>query len=72
LVTNDNTGSRNAKILKFFFGVMKNTELISGEFKVSGENNCSTDVNLNRKTANIPLQNTINKISSISFDRVIN
>jgi hypothetical protein len=37
---------------------MKNTELISGEFKVSDENSCSIDVSLNGKTANIPLKNT--------------
>ena len=58
LFTNDATETRDPKILKFFFGVMKNSELISGVFKVSGDNTCSIDVTLNGKTANIPLQYT--------------
>ncbi|EIA07947.1 YceI family protein [Flavobacterium frigoris] len=72
LFTNDATGTRDPKILKFFFGVMKNTELISGEFKVVGENTCSIDVTLNGKTANIPLQVTNNSDTSLSFDGVMN
>lgn len=72
LFTNDATGTRDPKILKFFFGVMKNTELISGEFKVSSENSCSIDVTLNGKTANIPLQYTKNSDTSLSFDGVMN
>lgn len=72
LFTNDGTGTRDPKILKFFFGVMENTELISGEFKVSGENSCSIDVTLNGKTANIPLQYTANSDTSLSFDGVMN
>jgi hypothetical protein len=71
LFTNDATGSRDPKILKFFFGVMKNTELISGEFKVSDENSCSIDVTLNEKTANIPLKLTTNGATSLSFDGVM-
>lgn len=72
LFTNDATGTRDPKILKFFFGIMKNTELISGEFKVSGENTCSIDVTLNGKTANIPLKYTSNSDTSLSFDGVMN
>lgn len=72
LFTNDATGTRDPKILKFFFAVMKNTKLISGEFKVSGDNNCSIDVTLNGKTANIPLKYTENSDTSLSFDGVMN
>jgi hypothetical protein len=72
LFTNDATGTRDPKIIKFFFGVMKNTELISGEFKVSDENACSIDVTLNGKTANIPLKYTENSDTSLSFDGVMN
>jgi hypothetical protein len=32
----------------------ENTELISGEFKVSDENSCSIDVNVKRKNSNTP------------------
>ncbi|WP_366184272.1 hypothetical protein [Flavobacterium ovatum] len=72
LFTNDATGTRDPKILKFFFGVMSNTELISGEFKVSPENSCSIDVILNGKTANIPLKHSVNSDTSFSFDGVMN
>jgi hypothetical protein len=72
LFPTDTTGTRAPKILKFFFGVMKNTELISGEFKVSGEKTCYIDVALNGETTNIPLQQTINSDSSISFGGVMN
>lgn len=72
LFTNDATGTRDPKILKFFFGVMKNTELISGEFKVAADNRCSIDVLLNGKTANIPLEVTNNSDTNLSFDGVMN
>ena len=72
LFTNDATGTRDPKILKFFFGMLKDTELISGEFKVTGENTCSIDVNLNGKTTNIPLNYTSNSDTSLSFDGVMN
>ena len=72
LFTNDATGTRDPKILKFFFGMLKDTELISGEFKVIGENTCSIDVNLNGKTTNIPLNYTSNSDTSLSFDGVMN
>lgn len=72
LFTNDATGTRDPKILEFFFGVMENTELISGEFKVSGEDKCSIDVTLNGKTANIPLEHTMSDDNSYSFSGVMN
>ncbi|TDE01409.1 hypothetical protein [Flavobacterium hiemivividum] len=72
LFTNDATGTRDPKILEFFFGVLKNTELISGEFKVAADKTCSIDVLLNGKTANIPLQYTTNSDTSLSFDGVMN
>jgi hypothetical protein len=72
LFTNDASGTRDSKILKFFFGVMKNSELISGEFKVSDDNRCSIDVTLNGQTANIPLQYTATSDTNLSFDGVMN
>jgi hypothetical protein len=72
LFTNDATGTRDPKILEFFFGVMDNTELISGVFKVSGGDKCSIDVTLNGKTANIPLEHEISGDNSHSFKGVMN
>lgn len=71
LFTNDATGTRDPKLLEFFFGVMKNTELISGEFKATADNTCSIDVTLNGETANIPLtyENTGN---AYTFKGVMN
>lgn len=71
LFTNDATGTRDPKILEFFFGVMENTELISGVFKVEGGNKCSIDVTLNGSTQNIPLEySTVNDTQFI-FDGVM-
>ncbi|MRH99995.1 hypothetical protein GH721_05545 [Kriegella sp. EG-1] len=56
LFTNDATGTRDPKILEFFFGVMENTTLISGVFKVASGDACSIDITLNGNTKNIPLE----------------
>jgi hypothetical protein len=42
------TGTRDPKILNSFWST-ENTELISGEFKISTDNTCSIDVLLKRK-----------------------
>jgi len=71
LFTNDATGSRDPKLLEFFFGAMENTELISGVFKMADDNKCSIDVTLNGTTQNIPLEyNTIDDTKFI-FDGVM-
>ncbi|PCE64651.1 YceI family protein [Sediminicola luteus] len=54
LFTNDATGTRDPKIKEFFFGVMKNTELISGKLSVSGEA-LSMEITLNGETNSIPM-----------------
>lgn len=54
LFTNDGTGTRDPKILEFFFGVMKNTELISGTLKTDGDKS-SLEVTLNGETTTVPL-----------------
>ncbi len=70
LFTNDATGTRDPKITEFFFGAMKDTELISGTFKVDGDQP-SIDVTLNGETANIPLEVTANSETSYSFSGVM-
>lgn len=56
LFTNDATGTRDPKILEFFFGVMTNTEFITGKFHVADNGKCAIDVTLNGETASIPLE----------------
>jgi len=72
LFTNDATGTRDPKLVEFFFGAMKNTELISGVFKKDADNKCSIDVTLNGETANIPLDYTLNSEKSITFNGTMN
>ncbi|SDL88920.1 hypothetical protein [Kriegella aquimaris] len=72
LFTNDATGTRDPKILEFFFGVMNDTELISGVFKVSGDDKYSIDVTLNGQTGNIPLDRTVIDDNNFSFAGVMN
>lgn len=71
LFTNDATGIRDPKILKFFFGVMTNTELISGVFHAA-DKKCAIDVTLNGTSVNIPLDYTMDTDTSISFKGVLN
>lgn len=55
LFTNDATGTRDPKIIEFFFNVMKNTSLITGIFKVEGNDKCSIAITLNGVTTEVPL-----------------
>lgn len=71
LFTNDGTGTRDPKILEFFFGVMKNTELISGTFNVDGDS-CSLDITLNGETNSIDLKTIKNSETKYTFTGVIN
>ncbi|TDS15443.1 YceI-like domain-containing protein [Maribacter caenipelagi] len=70
LFTNDPTGTRDPKLLEFFFGVLKDTELISGVFKVEGDKS-SMDVTLNGETQNIPLAYEMNGDNKIVFNGVM-
>ena len=71
LFTNDATETRDPKILEFFFGVMTDTELISGVFKVSGDD-YSIDVTLNGQTGTIPLDRTVIDENNFSFAGIMN
>lgn len=72
LFTNDATGTRDPKLLEFFFGVMKDTELISGNFRTSADNKCSIDISMNGAIASIPLEYTINDETNITFNGTLN
>ncbi|AXG73231.1 hypothetical protein DVK85_02895 [Flavobacterium arcticum] len=72
LYTNDATETRDPKILGFFFGVMKNTEFISGTFNVYEDGKCSIDVTLNGKTANIFLTQEMTSENHYTFKGVMN
>jgi len=70
LFTNDPTGTRDPKLLEFFFGALKDTELISGVVKVEGEKS-SIDVTLNGETQKIPLEYEMDGDSKITFTGVM-
>ncbi|WP_437373585.1 YceI family protein [Maribacter litoralis] len=70
LFTNDPTGTRDPKLLEFFFGVLKDTELISGVVKVEGDKS-SMDVTLNGETQNIPLTYEMDGDNKITFNGVM-
>ncbi|WP_299536058.1 hypothetical protein [Ulvibacterium sp.] len=72
LFTNDGTGTRDPKIIEFFFGAMKNTSLISGVFKVSEDGKPSIDVTLNGATENIPLESEKTSENAYTFSGVMN
>lgn len=72
LFTNDATGTRDPKIKEFFFGIMENTELISGIFKVSEDGKPFIDVTLNGKTGSIPLEAEKTSENRYTFNGVMN
>lgn len=72
LFTNDATGTRDPKLLEFFFGAMTNTELISGVFKATADNKCSIDITMNGETSSIPLDFTIDNENSMTFKGSLN
>lgn len=56
LFTNDATGTRDPKILQFFFGMMADTEMIKGTFSVGEDNSCSVSLTLNGVTETLPME----------------
>ncbi|MEX2567544.1 MAG: hypothetical protein WD431_16485 [Cyclobacteriaceae bacterium] len=71
LFTNDATGTRDPKILEFFFGALENTELISGVFKVGADKQCAIDLTLNGETETIPLIYSTVDNTKFIFDGVM-
>lgn len=72
LFTNDATGTRDPKIIEFFFGVMENTTQISGIFNVSEDKKCAIDVTLNGQTETIPLNYEMTSENAYTFNGVMN
>ena len=72
LFTNDATKTRDPKIMEFFFGVMDNTEFISGTFKFDDAKKCSIDLKLNGVTANLPMEYSVSEGRRVSFSGVMN
>lgn len=71
LFTNDPTGTRDPKILEFFFGALEDTELISGVFNVGADKQCAIDVTLNGQTETIPLTYSTVNDTKFVFDGVM-
>ncbi len=72
LFTNDATGTRDPKILEFFFGVMDNTELISGTFAFDENKKCTVDLKLNGVSASLPLDYEVVDNNHITFKGTLN
>ena len=72
LFTNDATGTRDPKIKEFFFGVMKDTDMISGVFSSGEGDTCYVDLTLNGETKKFPLQYTVTEDNHIKFTGILN
>jgi len=72
LFTNDATGTRDPKIKEFFFGVMDNTEFISGTFKFDSEHKCYVDLKLNGVSAKLPIDCVVTENRYVTFKGVLN
>lgn len=58
LFTNDATGTRDPKILAFFFEKMDNTDLITGKIKLENEE-LKAQIKMNNQTHDLPLNYSI-------------
>ncbi|RDY61186.1 YceI family protein [Flagellimonas nanhaiensis] len=67
LFTNDTTNTRDPKILHFFFGVMENTELISGVLQFDENQNCSAKLTMNGVSAELPMEYEMANDSHFTF-----
>lgn len=59
LITKDS--SRDYKIKKFFFGVMNNTKLLSGDLKLVDDSNGIANITMNGETKAVPFTYTIHR-----------
>ncbi len=72
LFTNDATGTRDPKIKEFFFGVMDNTEFITGTFKFDSEHKCYIDLKLNGVLAKFPIECIVTEDRYVTFKGILN
>ena len=54
-----NNAERDPKLLKFFFGVMKNTELLSGTISITNENTGNLALSMNTIIQSLPFTYTL-------------
>lgn len=59
LITNDTI--RDAKLKKFFFGTLKNTDAIIGEIKMTDEKSGTVNIMMNGITKKLPINCIINQ-----------
>ena len=65
--------SRDYKIMKFFFGVMDNTKLLSGKFVIENDSIGYTNITMNGISEKVPFSYTItNKIFSMQATMDVN
>lgn len=72
LFTNDDTGTRDPKILLSFFGVMADTEFISGTFSIGENEKCMVNLKLNGESHDLPLEYEITDDNHVNFNGVLN
>ena len=54
-----NNADRDPKLIKFFFGVMENTELLSGKISITNENSGNLSITMNTVTQSLPFTYTL-------------
>ncbi|NJB72088.1 hypothetical protein GGR42_002579 [Saonia flava] len=72
LFTNDATGTRDPKIIEFFFGMMADTELISGVLVFDENKKCTVDLSLNGVTASLPMDYELTEDNHVVLNGTLN
>ncbi|GLU44335.1 YceI family protein [Allomuricauda sp. NBRC 101325] len=71
LFTNDATGTRDPKILEFFFQKMAETQTITGTFSITGNNKSTVKLTMNGVSTDLPMDYEITADNHVNFSGVM-
>ncbi len=71
LFTNDPTGTRDPKIIEFFFEKMAETQSITGTFTFKDDKSCTVQVSMNGVSTELPMEYEITDDNHVNFSGVM-
>jgi len=71
LFTNDPTGTRDPKIIEFFFEKMAETQSITGTFTFKDDKSCAVQLSMNGMSTELPMEYEITDDNHVNFSGVM-
>ncbi|MBO0329469.1 hypothetical protein [[Muricauda] lutisoli] len=71
LFTNDPTGTRDPKIIEFFFEKMAETQSITGTFTLKDDKSCTVQLSMNGVSTELPMEYEITEDNHVNFSGVM-